>query len=732
MAGGRTFLIRLLGDSKGVEAAFGKTSAKMAAFAAKSAVASAAIGAVFRGFKAAADEALRFEKTLMNLTTQIGLSQEAADDIGASLLGMSDLLVGPQQLAEAYYFVASAGLEGAAAMEVVQSSAKAAAIGMGETETVADLLTSVLNAYGTENINAADATDTLLKAVRDGKAEAADMAATMGQVIPIAASMGLRFEDVSASMAALTRAGVSAAESTTQLRSFLVGLLQPSKEAEEALAKYGLTSAGLRADLAGPGGLSSVLTQIEDATGGSSAAFAEITGRVEALSFLNTMLGDSMEANIALFEESAEAAGITDQAFAEYSRSTAGQLDALKSQFETTKILLGDGSGAVDVYGASASALETILFRLNGVLRDGAEDEAVATRMRREAAEALDRNRRMLEGVTGAQREAIMQSEEYRSNLYTLNRAQQLVRLSDEDSRQALLDLRDIRKEGADVTNDLTRELLGYLGAEKGLTASADRWDALARSYGYTADESGNLRTQQELLSEAMWGNVSALEQQLDAQMRLVNPQLNAIRAQEDLEKATAQYEESLTDTTLSERDREKALLELVAAQLEADAANDIAGTTLNEFVNGPLRRALEAYGLQKDEIDELIESTGNYKEALEDLNGTRVVTSIVERRETIIVNPGQPENALAKGGIVTGPLYPTLIGEAGPEAVIPLERLPSLFNLDEGSGVTIEPGAIQVSVTVSGDAKPRDVGLAVDRSMNDAIARLARELAVA
>jgi hypothetical protein len=47
------------------------------------------------------------------------------------------------------------------------------------------------------------------------------------------------------------------------------------------------------------------------------------------------------------------------------------------------------------------------------------------------------------------------------------------------------------------------------------------------------------------------------------------------------------------------------------------------------------------------------------------------------------------------------------------------------------GSSVGIAPGAILVTVNVSGDASPQQVGAAVDRSMDDALARLARELGV-
>jgi hypothetical protein len=73
---------------------------------------------------------------------------------------------------------------------------KAAAVGLGETKTIADLATSAMNAYGSDTLSASAATDILATAVREGKLEASELAGSMGGVIPIASNLGVEFHEV--------------------------------------------------------------------------------------------------------------------------------------------------------------------------------------------------------------------------------------------------------------------------------------------------------------------------------------------------------------------------------------------------------------------------------------------------------------------------------------------------------------------------------------------------------
>lgn len=80
----------------------------------------------------------------------------------------------------------------------------------------------------------------------------------------------------------------------------------------------------------------------------------------------------------------------------------------------------------------------------------------------------------------------------------------------------------------------------------------------------------------------------------------------------------------------------------------------------------------------------------------------------------------------LADGGIVNSPTL-ALIGEAGPEAVVPLRSSAGQNRL--GSGVTIASGAVQINI--NGPVDQGSLG-SIERIVDEALARLAREVSYA
>ncbi len=113
--------------------------------------------------KAAAD----FEASMTKIESLVGLSSEAVEGFTEDVRRLSgETAQAPKDLADAMFFITSAGLRGAAATETLEAAAKAAAVGLGDTATIADLATSALNAYGEANISATQATDVMVAAVR--------------------------------------------------------------------------------------------------------------------------------------------------------------------------------------------------------------------------------------------------------------------------------------------------------------------------------------------------------------------------------------------------------------------------------------------------------------------------------------------------------------------------------------------------------------------------------------
>jgi TP901 family phage tail tape measure protein len=259
--------------------------------------------------------AFDFDETMSQI---VALTSVGRDEIGGfrdEILALGPAVgKGPQELAEAFYFVASAGFEGAEAMEVLKVTSKAAAAGLGDTATVAQVVGSAINAYGRENLTAVQATDALVAAIGEGSAEAPEFAGALGNVIGSAAQIGASFPDVTGAIAAMTNVGVGAAESVTSLNQVFTTLFKPTAEAADALAEYGLSASGLRTMISEQG-LMPTLALLAEKFEGNAEATSLVFGNVRALRGVLALTGGDMERTSALLDRVADSAGATGEAF---------------------------------------------------------------------------------------------------------------------------------------------------------------------------------------------------------------------------------------------------------------------------------------------------------------------------------------------------------------------------------------------------------------------------------
>lgn len=297
--------------------------------------------------KSALQAAEEFETAMTKIKGLVGIPSGEVDKMGESLLKMAgEVGKSPVELAEALFFVTSAGQRGAQALDTLEVSAKAAAAGLGTTKTVADLVTSVMNAYPDGLYDAAHATDILVTAVREGKASAADFAPAMGKVLPIAASFGLTFQDVAASVAALTRQGTAAGTATIQLRQILASVLKPTAEAKDELAKYGLSMSSLRETIQTEG-LFAGFERLHAALGDNAEAMTRVFGNVRPLTAIQALLGPSMSKNADIFNEMSAAAGNTDVAFKEVQKTSAQKWAETSAAMKASLIEMGNSLAPV-------------------------------------------------------------------------------------------------------------------------------------------------------------------------------------------------------------------------------------------------------------------------------------------------------------------------------------------------------------------------------------------------
>jgi TP901 family phage tail tape measure protein len=345
-------------------AAMGKAQTRAGKFAAAAgAAAKAASGPLTMGLLAvggaAVKAAIDFDDSMSKIESLVGIAGDEVDAMKESVRALAGQTAqAPTKLADAMFFIQSAGLRGATAMETLEASAKAAAVGLGEVDQIADLATSALNAYGAENLSATDATDVLTAAVREGKLEASELSGAMGQTLPVASAMGVRFDEVGAAFAAMSRTGTGASEAATQLRGILSTLLRPSKQAEDALKDMGMSSAGLRQQIKDEG-LLDVLQTLVGAFDGNAAATAAVFGNVRALTGVLDLMGAGAETTEAIFASMEETTGTLNDAFA-ITSETAG-FKFRQAMADAQEALVGIGQQLLPIATTLLEGIKTIV-----------------------------------------------------------------------------------------------------------------------------------------------------------------------------------------------------------------------------------------------------------------------------------------------------------------------------------------------------------------------------------
>ena len=248
------------------------------------------------------------------------LEQAALDQ--ASAFGQD-----PQRQARALYQIISSGAQDAAEATTILNAANRLAIGgVTDVAIAADGLSSILNAYGLAAQDAADVSDILFVAVREGRTTVQELSTTLGRVAPIAASAGVGFDELAASVAALTTGGISTAEAVTGVRAILAAIIRPTSEAAQFAESLGIefNAAALEAR-----GLTGVLDDVIQATGGSTDALAQLFTGVEALVPALALSGAAGENLDEILLQLEDRAGSTDAAFGQLEETFGFQLNRL-------------------------------------------------------------------------------------------------------------------------------------------------------------------------------------------------------------------------------------------------------------------------------------------------------------------------------------------------------------------------------------------------------------------
>jgi TP901 family phage tail tape measure protein len=246
----------------------------------------------------------------------------------------------PQELAEALYFLASAGLKAGTEMAALEAAAKGSAVGLGNTADLARITANALNAYAESGLTATQVMDSLTAAIKAGTAEPDEFADALGRLLPIASRAGITFDEVTASLAALSNIGLDVDEGVTAMRGLLQALVAPGSMAAETLREVGITADQMRRVLA-EDGLLAALQLLEERTGGNIDLLRKIVPNIRALTGELGLTGENARRVAQIFDEVREAQGALGEAFETTAASPMFKFRQALAKIEGAAISLG-------------------------------------------------------------------------------------------------------------------------------------------------------------------------------------------------------------------------------------------------------------------------------------------------------------------------------------------------------------------------------------------------------
>lgn len=263
---------------------------------------------------ASAKMAMDFEDSMAKVSTIADATEVPMDEMQRAILDLSNQTgISSEEIAQNVYDSISAGQKTGDAVNFVSNSTKLAKAGFADAGAALDVLTTIMNAYGLKASEVTNVSDMLIQTQNLGKTTVADLASSMGKVIPTANAYGVSLDELCAGYAIMTANGVATAESTTYMNGMLNELGKSGTTVSETLKeKTGKTFKEL---MDSGMSLSDVLKIISDAATENNKSFGDMWSSSEAGKAGMILLGDSAENFNGVLEQMQNSAGATNTAF---------------------------------------------------------------------------------------------------------------------------------------------------------------------------------------------------------------------------------------------------------------------------------------------------------------------------------------------------------------------------------------------------------------------------------
>lgn len=311
-----------------------------ASFAVATVAITAVGGAMAKTFQVTA----QFNKELGAIATLIPNNRARIEEMRTDIQALSvQMGKSTTDIAAGMFQVVSAFGDSAEAAQQLQIVAQAATAGAASTTESLDLLSAVTKGYGdTSAVALQKVADLAFMTNKLGQTTFPELAASMGRVVPLSATLGVAQEELFASFATLTGVTGKASEVSTQMAAIQKALIKTTPQMAKAIEKLGFENAKT---LIQSRGLVGGLRDIISTTDGTLESTTKLFGRQEALTAVFALTGSQAEVFDDKLQQMSKSSGAATQAFKDQTDGVAKagfMYEQLKSQMTVVTQFIGE------------------------------------------------------------------------------------------------------------------------------------------------------------------------------------------------------------------------------------------------------------------------------------------------------------------------------------------------------------------------------------------------------
>ncbi len=278
----------------------------------------------------------KYYQTLLDQITEknIRWQREVLKLAGTTGAGIADINKG-------IYQSLSSGIPEEKILSFMDSVTEASIGGRTSVEDTVNTVTTIMNAYKIP----AEQTDSILGklfvTVKKGKIEFSQLNSTIADFASTGSLGKLSIDELLGSVSALTQgAGIAPAEAGTAINRFIMSVISAQDE-----SKKFAESIGLDFDIAylQKVGLVPFLNEIMEKTGGSIVAIQKLFPEIRAFKMVAPLVDSANEKFNQYVEDIKSGSGEAQKAYKIMSDSTAQEMERMKQNWESFKIVVGEG-----------------------------------------------------------------------------------------------------------------------------------------------------------------------------------------------------------------------------------------------------------------------------------------------------------------------------------------------------------------------------------------------------